>query len=985
MKKRYLFIIITIVLIIIFRDSLINLSLPLIEDRIRNQLNILDNENTVLELKTDFTKRTIELTARNAVLKETNNTENGFIKEINVQKEFKNLFNNKISKLTIDQLEINLLNQNIDDVSNDNLNLNDLMFNLKINIRDYEKINIFNSKLNFHKILENHSINFNLFNYDKKLNSIESVGIMINNKSQNEFKISNQNEKDLIDIELNLDSYSTNFVNKIIDNPDLNIIFENSFNGKINIKTNIDFNKIEFFYDLSSIDKSVYLKGNSNIIENFHNSIINLKDFSIKQFLPKNGIFNLIDISQFGKFNALFKIEKDFDSINFQLNNLNNDFNAYGIIENGLVNQLKLNISNIILEDFLKDVNLLNSIKLSELDQLNINLETEDNFKKTNFFIETISKNFTAQGVIHDNEISKLSSSASNLNINNFLKNVKIESSIIPDWVNEEFINNNIFSYELDFNKNDQEIIIKITDKNNNVINTKYNLRNNLFTSLNVLFFGNKSNNLIWSSSDNKLIININKSFDNFIFKNYNKNIFNDLKIGPIDSFDSLIFEGITNIRFNEDLLKFNSNDKFFKNYFIYFKQAKLNTNSLESFNDFFEYEGESEIFYKQDNISNNKSFKIDLSNSYLAIDKLKYKKEINRPLELNFDFINTSQNNFLINNIKVIGENTDILGEIKIKNKNLIFAKFDTFKFLENNFGFELNKQNFENKNPIYNLFIKGKSVDLSFFKISEAKSTFKDITINLNMNVKVLKYINNTIFSPVEAKGKFRNVWQNLFFKGLFDTGEDLTINIDSFDNSRLLKIQSSNAGKALKIKNISKSINGGRLRFEAIYNSLETDDYFDGKLSLTDFAIKKKSKLSTFIKFIRIFDIKKQLDGDTEDFEYAEMQVNRNKKVYNIDNGKVYGGLMALTAKGFINKENDLVNIEGLVAPTYAIDSWIGNIPIIGTIVTGIEGGGVFAANYSVKGTVKDPKYFVNPLSVLTPGLFKDFWKIFQNPTD
>ena len=112
---------------------------------------------------------------------------------------------------------------------------------------------------------------------------------------------------------------------------------------------------------------------------------------------------------------------------------------------------------------------------------------------------------------------------------------------------------------------------------------------------------------------------------------------------------------------------------------------------------------------------------------------------------------------------------------------------------------------------------------------------------------------------------------------------------------------------------------------------------------------------------------------------------MQVNRNKKVYNIDNGKVYGGLMALTAKGFINKENDSVNIEGLVAPTYAIDSWIGNIPIIGTIVTGIEGGGVFAANYSVKGTVKDPKYFVNPLSVLTPGLFKDFWKIFQNPID
>ena len=986
MKKKYFIIIIIIfTLIIIFRDSLINLSLPLIEDRIRNQLNILDNENTDLKFKTDFTKRTIELTAKNAVLKKTSNIENGFIKQLKVQKEFKNLFNKKISKLTIDELKIDILNKSLENVNKVGWNLNDLMFNLKINIRDYEKIDIFNSRLNFSKILENHSINLNSLNYDKKLNFIESAGIINNSKSQNKYKLSNKNKKDLIEIKINLDTYSTNFVNKIINNPELKIIFDNSFNGSINIKTDNDFDKLEIFYDLKSTNERVYLKGNSNFLKNSHNSIINLKDFSINQYLPKNGIFNLVDISQFGKFDALLEIKEDFNSIYFQLNNFNNDFNAYGEIKNSLVNQLKLNISNIILEDFLKDINLLNSINLSELDQLNINLDTQDNFKITNFFIETISKNFVAQGIIQNNEISELSSSASNLNINKFLKNIKIESPLIPDWINEEFINNNIFSYELDFNKSNKEIKIEITDKYNTIINAKYNLNDNFFTSLNVLFFGDKNNNLFWNSNDNKLIININKSFDDFVYINFEKNIFKDLKIEPINSFDSLVFEGITNVKFNKDLFTLNSNNKFFKNYFIYFKKVKLNTDSLDYFNDFVTYEGETEIFYKKNNISNNKSFKIDFSDSYLSIDKLKYKKEINKPLELNFDYIDTSKNEYLMKNIRIVGENIDILGEIKIKNRNLAFAKFDTFKFLENNFTFELNKKNFENKNQNYNLFIKGKSADLSFLKINEAKSAFKDITINLDMNVKKLRYINNTIFSPVEAKGKFKNVWQNLFFKGLFDTGEDLTINIDSIDNNRLLKINSSNAGKALKIRNISKSINGGRLKFEAIYNNLETDDYFEGNLSLTDFAIKKKSKLATFIKFIRIFDIKKQLDGDTEDFEYAEMQVKRNKKIYNIDNVKAYGGLMALTAKGFINKENDAVNIEGLVAPTYAIDSWIGNIPIIGAIVTGIEGGGVLAANYSVKGTVKDPKYFVNPLSVLTPGVFKDFWKIFQNPTD
>ena len=87
------------------------------------------------------------------------------------------------------------------------------------------------------------------------------------------------------------------------------------------------------------------------------------------------------------------------------------------------------------------------------------------------------------------------------------------------------------------------------------------------------------------------------------------------------------------------------------------------------------------------------------------------------------------------------------------------------------------------------------------------------------------------------------------------------------------------------------------------------------------------------------------------------------------------------MALTLGGHINKKNESVNIEGMVAPTHAIDSWIGNIPIVGSILTGFEGGSVVAANYSVKGTVKNPKYFVNPLSIFTPGVFKDFWKIFK----
>ena len=61
MKKIYILSSIFIILItlIFFRDIFINLSLPLLEDRIRSQLNIEKNDKTTFKIETDFKKRSL--------------------------------------------------------------------------------------------------------------------------------------------------------------------------------------------------------------------------------------------------------------------------------------------------------------------------------------------------------------------------------------------------------------------------------------------------------------------------------------------------------------------------------------------------------------------------------------------------------------------------------------------------------------------------------------------------------------------------------------------------------------------------------------------------------------------------------------------------------------------------------------------------------------------------------------------------------------
>ena len=76
----------------------------------------------------------------------------------------------------------------------------------------------------------------------------------------------------------------------------------------------------------------------------------------------------------------------------------------------------------------------------------------------------------------------------------------------------------------------------------------------------------------------------------------------------------------------------------------------------------------------------------------------------------------------------------------------------------------------------------------------VKKTKSLFENILIKLKINVKKLKYINNTDFSPAEFNGIFFNVWQNLYFKGLFDTGEDLIISVKATQSNRDFIIESS-----------------------------------------------------------------------------------------------------------------------------------------------------------------------------------------------
>ena len=66
-----------------------------------------------------------------------------------------------------------------------------------------------------------------------------------------------------------------------------------------------------------------------------------------------------------------------------------------------------------------------------------------------------------------------------------------------------------------------------------------------------------------------------------------------------------------------------------------------------------------------------------------------------------------------------------------------------------------------------------------------------------------------------------------------------------------------------------------------------------------------------------------------------------------------------------------------LHGTAVPFYSVNEFLNKIPLLGTMLTGGEGQGLFAATYKVQGTFADPKVSINPLSVLAPGIIRDLF--------
>lgn len=222
----------------------------------------------------------------------------------------------------------------------------------------------------------------------------------------------------------------------------------------------------------------------------------------------------------------------------------------------------------------------------------------------------------------------------------------------------------------------------------------------------------------------------------------------------------------------------------------------------------------------------------------------------------------------------------------------------------------------------------------------------------------------------------------WDRIEIDGTLPGGTPVTMRYapDGAGNHQLL-IASDDAGAALRVFGIFDDVRGGKLKIIGQAVDSVPQRPLKGKADIQDFRLVNQPALARLLSVATLTGLIDVLTGEGFQFNRFVSDFTKTGGRVDIDLARAYGPSLGLTATGNFDHFKDTIDLKGTIVPAYGINSILGNIPIIGNLIQGGEGKGLFAATYRATGKLSEPTFTVNPLAALAPGFLRGLFDIFE----
>ena len=213
----------------------------------------------------------------------------------------------------------------------------------------------------------------------------------------------------------------------------------------------------------------------------------------------------------------------------------------------------------------------------------------------------------------------------------------------------------------------------------------------------------------------------------------------------------------------------------------------------------------------------------------------------------------------------------------------------------------------------------------------------------------------------------------WRHVDIDAGIEGDVRLSVNFVPNGSGASLQISTRDAGLALQAANWTRRLKGGNLIVTG--KQPTPGGPIAGEFKLQEFKVTDAPALARVLQVLSLTGIFSALGQDGLDFVTLEGKFRYYGGALEIKNARAFGSSIGITAEGAVYIAEETADLTGTVVPAYTINRVLGNIPILGPILTGGKNEGVFAANYIVKGRLEAPQVLVNPLSALAPGFLRN----------
>ncbi len=221
----------------------------------------------------------------------------------------------------------------------------------------------------------------------------------------------------------------------------------------------------------------------------------------------------------------------------------------------------------------------------------------------------------------------------------------------------------------------------------------------------------------------------------------------------------------------------------------------------------------------------------------------------------------------------------------------------------------------------------------------------------------------------------------WHRADFSATAD-GKDILLSYlpDSNDAnpSYTLRASASDAGAAFAGFALTDSIKGGIMTIDgkkAAATEQQPDPPLAGTLALTDFSLINPPGFARLFNLLSVSGFGDAVASSDILFDSLKGKFEIDDAELRVSDGKLVGSAIGLTIAGTADRDAGTLDLHGTAVPAYGANRIINKIPVLGPLLTGGDGQGVFAASYSITGPYEKPDVSINPLSVFAPGVLRD----------